>query len=77
MPGKLANSEPASVPTVHLVHDPAARHGHPGFNPRRSPGLSALLIVWPTQGRAVDFLYVAHLPALLFIANDGDALTRT
>jgi len=66
--GEFVRGHPAVVPTSHLFEKPAAGHGRAGFELRRGPRTSDLVIASIVEWRAVEFLYVVHLPALSLIA---------
>ncbi len=74
--GEFVRRHPAVVPTSHLFEKPTARHSHTGFELGRSPA-TALVITLATQPRAMDFLNVAHLPALSIDRHDDDAATNS
>ena len=70
--GEFACRDPAVVPPFQLFEKPIARDGHSGFELRRRPRNSSLVNTRGAEWRAVEFLVIAHLPALSIHRHDDD-----
>lgn len=72
--GEFACRDPAVVPPSQLFEKPIACDGRSHFELRRHPRDSSLVDT-RTDWRAVDFLVIAHLPALSINRHDDDGVT--